>query len=95
MVKVGKHTKFMIEFITEFVNGEMDRLFFDLDYCAYVIEHFPYMEKENPSLADRFAYIVDQTYERGTDNDLSDEDFRDEIANALDAWLDRGKANKF
>lgn len=88
-MKVGKHTAFMVDFITDFVNGEIDKFFFDLDYSAYVIEHFPYMEKENPILADRFAYIVDQAYEQGSDNGLSDEDFRDEIANALKEWLGR------
>jgi predicted ATPase len=47
-------------------------MFFDLDYSAYVIEHFPYMEIENSRLADRFAYTVDWAYERGTDLGLSD-----------------------
>ena len=79
----------MIDFIEEFVNGQTDRLFFDLDYSAYVIEHFPHMERENPKLADRFAHTVDQAYEWGTENDLSDDDFRDEIAEALDTWLRR------
>ena len=32
-------------------------------YCAYVIEHFPYMEEENPYLADRFADTIDYTCE--------------------------------
>jgi hypothetical protein len=54
-MKVGKHTKFMIDFISEFISGETDRYFFGLDYSAYVIEHFPYMEFENSELADRFA----------------------------------------
>lgn len=86
-MKMGKHTAFMIEFIEEFVNGEMDRFFFDLDYSARVIERFPHMERENPRLADRFANIVDQAYEWGTDNGLSDEEFKDLIAKALDKWL--------
>jgi len=86
-VKVGKHTAFMIDFIKCFVNGEIDRFFFDLDYSAYVIEHFPYIEQENAGLAERFAYTVDQAYEQGTDNGLSDEKFKDEISRALDAWL--------
>jgi hypothetical protein len=90
-MKVGKHTAFMIDFISDFVNGELERLFFDLDYSAYVIEHFPHMELENTRLADKFAYTIDRAYERGTDLGLSDEEFRVKISNALGEWLDRKK----
>jgi hypothetical protein len=86
-MKVGEHTAFMIEFISDFANGELGRLFFDLDYSAYVREHFPHMELENTKFADKFAYTIDRAYERGTDQGLSDEDFRVEISNALDEWL--------
>jgi hypothetical protein len=86
-----KHTTFMINFISDFVNGELERYFFDLDYSAYVIEHFPHMELENSRLADRFTYTIDRAYERGTDLGLSDEEFRVEISNALDEWLGRKK----
>jgi len=90
-MKVGKHTAFMIDFVSDFVNGELERLFFDLDYSAYVIEHFPHMELENTRFADKFAYTIDRAYERGTDLGLSDEEFRIEISNALDEWLGRKK----
>lgn len=86
-----KHTAFMIDFISDFVDGKLERYFFDLDYSAYVIEHFPHMEFENISLADKFAYTIDQAYERGTDLGLSDEEFRVEISNALDEWLGKNK----
>lgn len=86
-----KHTAFMIDFISDFVNGEIERYFFDLDYSAYVIEHFPHMELENSRFADKFVYTVDRAYERGTDLGLSDEKFRVEISNALDEWLGRKK----
>ena len=82
-----KHTAFMIDFISDFVNGDLERYFFDLDYSAYVIEHFPHMELENSKFADRFAHTIDRTYERGADLGLSDEEFRNEISNALDQWL--------
>ncbi len=94
-MKVGKHTAFMINFISDFVNGELERYFFDLDYSAYVIEHFPQMELENNKFAERFAYTVDRAYERGTDLGLSDEEFRVEISNALDEWLGRKKPDIF
>jgi len=86
-MKFKKHKVFMIDFISDFVNGEIDRYFFDLDYSAYVIEHFPYMELEDSKLADKFVYTIDQAYERGTDLGLSDEEFRVKISNALDKWL--------
>ena len=82
-----KHTAFMIDFISDFVNGELERYFFDLDYSPYVIEHFPHMEHENSRFADKFANTIDRGYERGTDLGLSDEEFRVEISNALDEWL--------
>jgi len=86
-MKFKKHTSFMIDFISDFVNGEIERYFFDLDYSAYVIEHFPHMEIENGRFAEKFASTVDQTYERGTDLGLSDEEFRIEISKALNEWL--------
>lgn len=43
-MNIGEHTTFMINFISDFINGELDRYFFDLNYSAYVIEHFPYMD---------------------------------------------------
>ena len=87
LMNIGEQTTFMINFISDFINGELDRYFFDLDYSAYVIEHFPYMEFENSKLADRFAYTVDRAYERGTALGLSEEDFRAEMSNALNKWL--------
>ena len=88
-----KHTAFMIDFISDFVNGESERYFFDLDYSAYVIEHFPHMEFENSRLADKFAYTIDWAYERGTDLGLSDEEFRVEISNAFDEWLGKKQSD--
>lgn len=94
-MNIGEHTTFMINFISDFINGELDRYFFDLDYSAYVIEHFPYMEFENSKLADRFAYTVDRAYERGTALGLSDEEFRAEMSNAFNKWLGSMKPDKF
>ena len=86
-MKFKKHTAFMIDFISDFVNGEIDRYFFDLDYSAYVIEHFPHMDLEDSKLADKFAYTIDQAYERGNDLGLSDDEFRVKISKAFDEWL--------
>lgn len=93
-MNAGEHTTFMINFISDFINGEIDRYFFDLDYSAYLIEHFPYMELEDSRLADRFANTVDLAYERGTALGLSDEEFRIEISNAFDKWLGGKKPDR-
>jgi hypothetical protein len=92
-MRVGKHTIFMIKFIMDFINGEIECYFFDLDYSAYVIEHFPHMEHENRELAERFADTVDQSYELGTSLGLSDEEFRMKIANAFNEWLGEKRPN--
>lgn len=51
-MKSKNHIAFMIDFISDFVNCEIDHYFFDLDYSFYVIENFPYMELGNSKLAD-------------------------------------------
>jgi predicted ATPase len=81
----------MISFIKDFIDGEIDCYFFKLDYCAYVIEHFPYMEYENPRLEDRFANTIDYAYEYGMRLKLSDEEFKAEISEAFDEWLGKTK----
>lgn len=88
-MKFKKHTAFMIDFISDFVNGKIDRYRFDLDYSGYVIEHFPHMERENSNFADKFANTIDLAYERGTALGLSDEELRVEISDALDELLGR------
>ncbi|MFA5528649.1 MAG: hypothetical protein WC996_08530 [Peptostreptococcales bacterium] len=88
-MKFKKRTAFMIDFISDYINGEIERYFFDLDYSAYVIKHFPHMEREDALLADKFAFTIDSAYEDGSDLDLSDEEFKVKISNAFDEWLDK------
>jgi len=61
-VKVGKHTAFVIDFISDFADGKMSRDHFELDYSGYVIEHFPEIERENARLARKFANTVEAKY---------------------------------
>ena len=42
-MKVGKHTAFMIDFLSDFADGKMSKDDFEMDYSGYVIEHFPMM----------------------------------------------------
>jgi len=87
-MKVGKHTAFMLEFVEEFVSGDMTRQFFDLDYSGYCIEHFPHMELENKKLARKFADTIDVAYEIGSERNLSDKAFRKSMRDALRDFYD-------
>ena len=82
-MKVGKHTAFLIDFVSDFADGKMLRHDFDLDYSAYVIEYFPKMERENLRIARKFANTVDSAVEYATAHNISDDDFRISVNNAL------------
>lgn len=86
-MKVGKHTAFMIDFVSEFADGEISRDAFEMDYSGYVIEHFPMMERESKRLARRFADTIDDAVEYAENHRTSDEDFRIMINNAICDFL--------
>jgi hypothetical protein len=83
LMKVGKHTAFMIDFISDFADGKISRYFFELDYSGYIIEHFLKMKKENTRLAQKFVSTVDDVIEYAQANNISDNDFRIMVNNAL------------
>jgi hypothetical protein len=57
-------TKFMMAFVQEYLDGEMDRLGFDLDFIHYLIKHYPKMEREDSDLAECFnIYLAEQGYD--------------------------------
>jgi hypothetical protein len=82
-MKVGKHTAFIIDFVSNFADGKISRYDFEMDYSGYIIEHFPMMERENARLARKFASTVDDTVEYAQANNISDDDFRIMVNNAL------------
>lgn len=82
-MKVGKYTARMIDFLSEFADGEMSRYDFEMDYSGYVIEYFPKMEKEDYILARNFTDTVDSAYEYAQSHNISDEDYRISINNAI------------
>ncbi|NLV51632.1 MAG: hypothetical protein GXY20_13195 [Clostridiales bacterium] len=90
-MKVGKHTAFMVDFISDFADGKMSRFNFELDYSGYALEHFPKMERENARLARKFANTVEAKYEYTENHDISDDDFRILMNNALCDFLETGK----
>jgi len=57
--------KYMMGFVQEYLNGEMDRLGFDLDFIHYLIENYPKMERENAELAECFNfYLAEQGFDK-------------------------------
>ena len=84
-MKLKPHGYFLVSFVTRFVDGEMSREEFDMDYSGYVIEHFPDFRKEHPRLASRFADTIDFAYDLGEHK--SDEDLRDAMDEALDDFF--------
>ena len=84
-MKLKPHGYFLVSFVTSFVDGEISRHEFDMDYSGYVIEHFPHFLKEHPRLSSRFAATIDVAYELGEHK--SDEDLRDAMDEALDDFF--------
>ena len=84
-MKLKPHGYFLVSFVTSFVDGEISRHEFDMDYSGYVIEHFPSFRKEHPRLANRFADTIDVAYELGERK--TDEALRDSMADALDDFF--------
>ena len=84
-MKLKKHGAFLVNFVIDFANGDMDRYDFDMDYSGYVIEHFPAFEREHPRLARKFADTIDLKYDHFSW--LPDDAFRDAIGEAVDEFL--------
>jgi hypothetical protein len=90
-MKIGYHSAYLINFVSDFAEGKISRFFFELDYSGYVIEHFPEMERENKRLANRFANFVDRQYEYAQSHNISDDRFRLLMNNALCDLLGKDK----
>jgi len=50
--------EFMIEFVREYLSGELSRMDFDLDFNHYLIKHYPIMERQNTELAECFYFYL-------------------------------------
>lgn len=84
-MKLKKNGAKLVNFVADFVNGDVERGAFELDYAGYVIECFPKFEKEHPRLARRFADTVDRTYDDCVG--MPDDELRDALADALDVFM--------
>ena len=92
-MKLKKNGAKLVNFVVDFVNGDVERWEFDPDYAGYVIECFPKFEKEHPRLARRFADTVDRTYDIYAG--APDEELRDALADALDVFMGIADADIF
>jgi hypothetical protein len=51
-------------FVRDYLSGVNSRLDWDLDFNHYLIENYPYMERENFEIADCFVfYLSDNGYD--------------------------------
>ena len=77
----------MMDFVREYLSGELDRLSWDLDFNHYLIKHYPKMERENPELAECFAfYLAEQGFDQG--EGMPDDEHREFIQEQFDEFND-------
>ena len=74
--------RWMMRFIKEIIDGESDRLNFDLDFNYHLIQRYDKMYDEDPEAAEVFAERVGDLCDR-TD-ELSDDELRDELMDAYE-----------
>jgi hypothetical protein len=76
----------MLEFVREYLDGENERLFFDLDFIHYLNENYDKMEREDPDFAECFAFYIG---ERGFDKSkgLTDDQHKALIREQYDEFL--------
>ena len=81
------NTQLMFDFVTEYLDGDMERMFFDLDFNHYLIQYYPAMERQDSEMAECFVFYL---AERGVDvsEHLSDEQHRQLIQRQWDQFND-------
>ena len=82
----SKSSDFMIAYVREYLDGDMERLFFDLDFDHYLIEHYPKMDRENPALAECFAFYLSEEGVDRSDN-LSDSEHKKLIRRQFNRFM--------
>jgi len=50
--------EYMIAFVREYLDGDMDRMNFDLDFNHCLIQNYPKMERENRDIAEYFNFYL-------------------------------------
>jgi hypothetical protein len=42
----------MFDFVKEYIDGDMERIFFDMDFSYYLFKYYPAMERQNAEMAE-------------------------------------------
>jgi len=84
---------FMMEFVRQFIDEEIDRLGFDLDFNYHLNQRFNKMELENSEAANIFVERVAELVDNSGDMDT--EDLRDKLCDGFDLVLDILNGNTY
>jgi len=58
-------TELMISFVKEYLDGESNRMDFDLDFNYTLMKYYPKMERANPDLAECFNfYLAEEGFDK-------------------------------
>jgi hypothetical protein len=81
---------FMISYVEDYLNGNMERWEFDIDFDYHIIERYSKMLREYRDFAEAFAFYIS---ERGVDigEGFSDADYKDLISRQYRELLDVAK----
>ena len=65
----------MVNFVNEYLSGEMTRIGFELDFNHYLMKHYAKMEREDSEQAECFAfYLAEEGLDKGMD--LNDDEHK-------------------
>ena len=80
-------TEFMMSFVQDYLDDNMDRMSFDLDFNHYLIKHYPSMERKNSDLAECFSfYLAEEGFDEAIS--LSDAEHKKLICNQWQKFQD-------
>lgn len=76
-MQLKNHGAELVNFVIIFLNNDISRQNFNLDYSFYVKKDFLAFRREHPRLSRKFADTIDQTYDACSY--MAGEDFQDAI----------------
>ena len=74
--------RFMMRFIKEIIDGESDRLNFDLDFNYHLIQRYDKMYNEDPEATEVIAEYVGDLCDRS--DEFTDDELRDKLIDAYE-----------
>ena len=79
-------SKFMLEFIREYLDGENERIFFDQDFNYYLNQYYSKMEREDPDFAECFVlYLAERGFDKS--KGLTDAAHKELIHHQFDEFM--------